>query len=70
MFAALDASVEHAFQRLKLHHVMANYRLGNTRSGSLLTRLGFLNEGVARRYLKIDGAWTDHVLTAKINDAA
>ena len=70
MYAALDASVEYVFRRLKLHRVMANYRLGNTRSGSLLARLGFKKEGLARRYLKIDGAWTDHVLTAKINDAA
>jgi len=27
----------------------------------LVRRLGFRKEGVARRYLKINGAWEDHV---------
>jgi ribosomal-protein-alanine N-acetyltransferase len=29
--------------------------------------LGFEREGLARRYLFIDGAWRDHVLNALIN---
>lgn len=69
MYAALDGSINYVFQELELHRIMANYRPENIRSGALLARLGFLKEGVARRYLKINGAWTDHVLTAKINDA-
>ena len=38
----------------------------NERSGRLLERLGFEKEGYAKRYLKIDGLWEDHVLTAKV----
>lgn len=36
----------------------------------LLSRLEFEQEGRARAYLKINGAWEDHVLTARINPQA
>jgi ribosomal-protein-alanine N-acetyltransferase len=67
MFEALSATLGHAFRELRLHRVMANYRPENGRSGRLLERLGFVREGYAREYLFIDGAWRDHVLTAKSN---
>ena len=67
MFEALTATLGHAFRELRLHRVMANYRPENARSGRLLERLGFVREGYAREYLFIDGAWRDHVLTAKSN---
>ena len=66
MFEALDAAVRYAFGPLDFHRVMANYMPRNDRSGRLLERLGFEKEGYAKRYLKIDGLWEDHVLTAKI----
>ncbi|MDY1547319.1 ribosomal protein S5-alanine N-acetyltransferase [Luteibacter sahnii] len=66
MFEALDSAVRYAFGPLDFHRVMANYMPRNARSGALLTRLGFEKEGYARRYLKIDGLWEDHVLTARI----
>tara|TARA_B100001964_G_C14031207_1_gene508355 strand:+ start:679 stop:789 length:111 start_codon:yes stop_codon:yes gene_type:complete len=31
-----------------------------------LGKLGFEREGYAKRYLKIDGCWQDHVLTALV----
>jgi ribosomal-protein-alanine N-acetyltransferase len=59
------------FRNIGLHRVEANYQPSNERSGRLLRSLGFTVEGYARDYLFIDGAWRDHVLTAKIrNDAA
>jgi ribosomal-protein-alanine N-acetyltransferase len=66
MFEALDAGIRYAFGPLDFHRVMANYMPRNERSGRLLERLGFEKEGLAKRYLKIDGLWEDHVLTAKI----
>ncbi|MET0255904.1 MAG: ribosomal protein S5-alanine N-acetyltransferase [Luteibacter sp.] len=66
MFEALDAAIRYAFGPLDFHRVMANHMPRNERSGRLLERLGFEKEGYARRYLKIDGLWEDHVLTAKI----
>lgn len=66
MFEALDAAIRYAFGPLDFHRVMANHMPRNERSGRLLGRLGFEKEGYAKRYLKIDGLWEDHVLTAKI----
>jgi ribosomal-protein-alanine N-acetyltransferase len=49
---------------------MANYMPANERSGKLLSRLGFEREGLAKRYLYINGRWEDHVLTALLNNRA
>ena len=59
--------IDHAFGELRLNRIMANYMPTNTRSGALLERLGFEKEGYARRYLKINGRWEDHVLTSLVN---
>jgi ribosomal-protein-alanine N-acetyltransferase len=68
MREALSAALDDAFGlRIALHRVQANARPENTRSLALLDRLGFEREGLARRYLFIDGAWRDHVLTARLN---
>ncbi|MDQ0011121.1 ribosomal-protein-alanine N-acetyltransferase [Luteibacter jiangsuensis] len=66
MYEAIDAGIRYAFGPLDFHRVMANYMPRNDRSGRLLERLGFEKEGYAKRYLKIDGLWEDHVLTARI----
>lgn len=68
MQEALQALLNWAFGELDLHRVMANYMANNERSGKLLTRLGFEREGYAPKYLKIAGAWQDHVLTAKVRE--
>lgn len=65
MREALEAVLADAFGRLRLHRVQANARPENTRSLGLLARLGFEREGLAREYLFIDGAWRDHVMTAR-----
>ncbi|MBJ7264333.1 MAG: GNAT family N-acetyltransferase [Burkholderiaceae bacterium] len=67
MAEALSAAIACIFDN-KMHRIMANYRHENRRSAKLLHRLGFEVEGIARAYLKIDGKWADHILTAKIND--
>jgi ribosomal-protein-alanine N-acetyltransferase len=69
MFEALEAAIGHVFTVLRLHRIQANYVPHNERSGRLLQRLGFEREGLARDYLFIDGAWRDHVLTARLNPA-
>ena len=53
--------------RVNLHRLQANYRPDNLRSAAVLQRLGFREEGLAREYLFIDGAWRDHVMTALTN---
>jgi ribosomal-protein-alanine N-acetyltransferase len=69
MREALEATIEHVFSVLRLHRIQANYVPQNERSGGLLARLGFAREGLARNYLYINGAWRDHVLTARLNPA-
>jgi ribosomal-protein-alanine N-acetyltransferase len=69
MAESLRAANAFAFDTLRLHRIMANYRPENERSARLLERLGFVREGLARDYLFIDGAWRDHVLTALTHPA-
>lgn len=63
----VNHAIAHAFNDLKLHRIMANYMPSNTRSATLLHHLGFEKEGYAKDYLKINGQWEDHILTALIN---
>lgn len=69
MSAAVRLAIEYAFGPLNLHRVMANYLPENQRSARLLARLGFRIEGSAGAYLRIAGAWRDHVLTSLVNEA-
>ena len=67
MAEALREANAFMFRELRLHRIMANFRPENARSRRLAERLGFVEEGMAPRYLFIDGAWRDHVLTALVN---
>ncbi len=67
MREAVGACVDYLFIQMRLHRIMANYLPHNQRSAHLLAALGFQQEGVAKSYLKIDGRWQDHVLTALTN---
>lgn len=64
MTAAVRAVLGHAFEPLRLHRVEAAVQPGNARSIAVLKRAGFVEEGLARRYLKINGLWQDHLLFA------
>ncbi|WP_346837896.1 GNAT family N-acetyltransferase [Microbulbifer sp. SAOS-129_SWC] len=60
-------AIHYAFEELRLHRIMANYIPRNERSGQLLQTLGFEQEGLASKYLLINGRWEDHVLTSLLN---
>ncbi len=64
MTRAVAAVVDFAFSKLRLHRVEAACLPENLPSIALLERNGFKREGYARGYLKIDGAWRDHLLFA------
>jgi len=68
MTEAARAGIEFTFKTLRMHRVMANYMPRNVRSERLLERLGFVREGIAKRYLLINGRWEDHVLTSLVNE--
>lgn len=68
MYASLTAMLPFAFQVLALHRLEAACIPENGASRALLLKLGFREEGRARRYLQINGEWRDHVLFALLED--
>jgi len=68
MTEALESLIDHIFRDWRLHRIQANYLTSNKSSARVLEKLNFEKEGLAKRYLKIDGRWQDHILTARIND--
>ena len=68
--AAVRGLVAHAFDELKLHRVEAACVPTNLASRRVLEKAGFALEGQARAYLKINGAWADHLLFGIVNDGA
>jgi ribosomal-protein-alanine N-acetyltransferase len=64
--AALRAVVRYGFETLRLHRIEAASMPANAASLGLLESVGFRREGIARKYLKINGLWEDHVLLARI----
>jgi [ribosomal protein S5]-alanine N-acetyltransferase len=62
MTEALQLLLPYAFERLGLHRIEAACLPNNAASRSLLRKLGFVEEGYAREYLRINGSWQDHVL--------
>lgn len=67
MTRALRMAVEYMFNIQNLHRIMAGYMPRNKRSESVLKRLEFTQEGLAKDYLLINGKWEDHVLTSLTN---
>ena len=63
---ATETLLTFAFGPLALHRVEAACLPSNVASRNLLNKLGFFDEGYAREYLYIDGAWREHVLYAMI----
>jgi len=64
MTEAVLAATSFAFASAKLHRVQAAVVPGNRASQRVLEKAGYRQEGLARRYLCIAGAWDDHLLYA------
>ncbi len=62
MRESLQLVLAYAFQELRLHRINASCMPHNQRSINLLKRLGFAEEGFAKRYIQINGEWEDHLL--------
>jgi ribosomal-protein-alanine N-acetyltransferase len=67
MTAAVRAVIPFVFDSLELHRLEAACLPNNQPSKSLLEQTGFKREGFARRYLKINGMWQDHLLYALLD---
>jgi ribosomal-protein-alanine N-acetyltransferase len=68
MFDAVCALIPFIFRTLGLHRIEAACLPSNDASRSLLAKAGFWQEGVARRYLQINGEWQDHLLFALLSE--
>jgi ribosomal-protein-alanine N-acetyltransferase len=64
MTAAVRTLIPYVFNTLDLHRLEAVCLPNNEASKQLLKGVGFVEEGYARRYLKINGTWRDHLLFA------
>ena len=62
MTDAVAAAVSYTIYGLRLHRIEAATLPDNAASIRVLERNGFRREGYANRFLKINGAWRDHVL--------
>lgn len=67
MAEALAMAIRHAFDDLGLHRLEANIQPGNAASIALVKRLQFIQEGISRNYLRINGEWRDHERWALLN---
>jgi ribosomal-protein-alanine N-acetyltransferase len=70
MTAAIRAVVPFVFDSLDLHRLEAACLPANTASMRLLEKTGFKREGLARRYLRINGGWQDHLLYGLLDSDA
>jgi ribosomal-protein-alanine N-acetyltransferase len=66
MTDAVTASLRHCFGRLGFHRIEAACLPHNAASRRVLQKCGFTAEGTARKYLRINGEWQDHLLFAII----
>ena len=66
MTDAVVTLTRHAFDKLGIHRLEAACLPDNVASRRVLAKAGFTAEGTARKYLKINGEWQDHLLFAII----
>ncbi len=64
MKEAVHTVIEFVFEDLRLHRLEAACVPNNQPSKAVLRATGFQEEGHARRYLRINGEWRDHILFA------
>jgi [ribosomal protein S5]-alanine N-acetyltransferase len=68
MTDAVTTLTRYCITKLGLHRIEAACLPDNEASRRVLTKAGFVQEGAARKYLKINGQWRDHLLFAIIED--
>ncbi|WP_411682131.1 GNAT family N-acetyltransferase [Clostridium thailandense] len=68
MTEAIEKGIEIMFNEYLLHRIEANIMPKNKRSLRVVEKLGFYNEGLAYKYLKINGKWEDHIHMVLLNE--
>lgn len=64
MTEAVRWAITFGFQSLMLHRIQAGVMPRNHASIRVIEKVGFRYEGLAERYLKINGVWEDHRIYA------
>nr|DAO07186.1 MAG TPA: Ribosomal-protein-S5-alanine N-acetyltransferase [Caudoviricetes sp.] len=67
MSIAVKLLTQYAFEELGLHRIEANVMPKNKASLRVLEKNHFVNEGISKYYLNINGVWEDHIHMVKIN---
>jgi ribosomal-protein-alanine N-acetyltransferase len=57
---AVVTLLQYSFESLRLHRIEVNIIPRNAASRRVVEKLSIRFEGIAERYLEIDGAWEDH----------
>lgn len=70
MTEAVRKGIEIAFNEVGLHRIEANIMPRNRASLRVAEKLNFNNEGLASKYLKINGIWEDHIHMVLLNENA
>lgn len=68
MSEAVARIADYAFDELTLHRIEAASLPDNIASIRVLEKCGFQREGLARRYLRINSRWQDHLLFSLMED--
>ena len=68
MTQAVEACTRFAFGPAALHRVEANVMPRNKASLRVLEKCGYRPEGLAHRYLRINGVWEDHIHMVRLNE--
>lgn len=68
MSEAILKVVRFAFDELKLHRIEANIMPKNNASIAVIKKCGFVDEGISRKYMKINGVWEDHIHYVMFNE--
>jgi [ribosomal protein S5]-alanine N-acetyltransferase len=65
---AIGKGIEIMFEEYGMHRIEAHVLPNNKASLKVLEKLGFVNEGIAYKFLEINGTWKDHIHLSYINE--
>ncbi|HLO11866.1 MAG TPA: GNAT family N-acetyltransferase [Pseudoneobacillus sp.] len=66
---AIKKAIEVMFNELGLHRIEAPIMPKNEASIQVVKKLGFTNEGISRKMIRVNGIWEDHIRWAIINES-
>ena len=65
---AVKKGIDIMFTEYGMHRIEAHVLPNNKASLRILEKIGFINEGIAHKFLDVNGVWQDHIHLALINE--